>query len=411
MFFTFLCYFTTLHIFPYDKIVKITDFGFEYNGSYTFRYISQNYSGFIIFMLSREYSSFAKSSYLSFLRICNRSFPEEPYMAYYLEGRDLEIIEGRVNKTTVLVPFVANCHSHQLNLNIQMKNMHSYLDYRDYHIPSIYLMMSFIYPFISVFWVINGLFYPQFHVTLHTMLSFSGVFKALSLYYSAKVWNTKALFDKCPLTLQLVSELTFVFSHSFLFIINALAISGWGTYREKIPFDQIINTSLITMWFFIVISICHCATYAFFFVPLYAMAVFVCCIYGQMIYSDIISAIHLIPLVRRTNYNEMMYKKIELIVRFGGIVTVWMTILTFFLIYFLVGDVPHYVQNTIYELFILAIYIIDIYVFFFRKSYEPVCENVEEVEEPEPEKQELVLLKEPNDEWFSMFNTHKFLSV
>ena len=407
-------YQSTIHIFPHDKIVKIADFGFRKNGNFSFRYIPE-VSNFTIFMLSKEFTGFFKSSYLSSLKICNGTFPEKPYFNHSIKsvGGGGGLITGTVNESQVLVAFIANCGSRQqLTMSVQFLNRDSALDSRDSSAPQVFLILSFIYPCISILWIANSFIYPKFHVQLHTALSFSAAIKALSLYYGAKVWYTMALLDKCSMSLHLISELFFVLAHSYLFTVNALAVSGWGTYREKVRFDQIINISLVTIWFFISIALSHVATYAFFLIPLFSMALFVGCIFAQMIYSDLVSAIHLYPLTSSQNYSTILVMKLNIVINFGASLTIWAAVFGFVLIYFLVGTVESSFRRITYELFILSIYLIDIYFFFFKKGYEPFSLQTEEVDkEPEPDKQELVLLKEPNEEWYSFLDKHRFSTI
>ena len=120
-----------------------------------------------------------------------------------------------------------------------------------------------------------------------------------------------------------------------------------------------------------------------------------------MVYFDIVSNFYLISLSR--NHNPMMINKILLVIKFAGIVTIWMTVLLFFLVYFCVVDIPKSIQNFIFEMFLLAVYIIDCAIFFFRKEYEPFVENNSKDESEQSKNQlNLVLLKEPNEEWFAM---------
>ena len=139
------------------------------------------------------------------------------------------------------------------------------------------------------------------------------------------------------------------------------------------------------------------------------MALLVGCIYGQMIYSDIVAAFHFIQLNSIPGSNPMMPMKIGLVIRFSGYVSLWMVLFLFVITYFLVCDVPRYIQNTIYEIFVLCVYIIDFVVFRFKKEYEPYYEPEEdEGKIVEPVKQQLIMLKEPNDEWYSMLDTYRF---
>ena len=282
------CFYSTFHFFSHDRISKISSYGFTPNSSYSLRFISQNKTMFIFFFLSKEYASFIKSSYISPNRICKGLFPETPYKTYYLGNITNDRIEGFINESIILVPFVANCGSNQLTLTVQFKNGNSYLDSREYYLPQIYLFLSFIYPFISLISVINSLRYPQFHVKLHTAITFYGILKAFSLNLNSTVWYHRSLFDKINLSRQLICEIVFTVTHSFLFFVNSLILNGWGTYQYSIPLDQSINIGLITTWFFLVISIAHCATYPFILVILYSLAFLVGCIYAKMVYFDIL---------------------------------------------------------------------------------------------------------------------------
>lgn len=402
-------FYATYHLFNHDKIIKINDYGFTANGSFTLRLNTPNRTGFVIFFLGEEYSTFIRSSYISYNRICNESFPKDIYYRYYLQENKNSTITEVVNKSLVLVPFIANCGQHQLILNVQFKNQYSFLDYREQSLPFIYATISFIYPVITLLWIINSIMYPQFHIKIHTAFAFTAIFKSLSLYLSSRVWYSRSLHDKCSLYLLLVSEVIFVFSHSFLFVVNSLAVSGWNTFRERITFDQVMNSCLVSCWFFIMLSICRCTSYSFILIPLYSMALLVGCIYGQMIYSDIVAAFHFIQLNSIPGSNPMMPMKIGLVIRFSGYVSLWMVLFLFVITYFMVCDVPRYIQNTIYEIFVLCVYIIDFVVFRFKKEYEPYYEPEEDEEKiVEPVKQQLIMLKEPNDEWYSMLDTYRF---
>ena len=399
----FLFFYTTYHLFNHDKILKINDYGFDPNGT-----------GFIIFFLNEEYSTFIKSSYISFNRICNGTFPDDVYYKYNLQdnGRNSTITE-KINNSRILVPFVANCGQHQLILKIQFKNQNSYLDFRDQPLPAIYATLSLIYPFISIIWIINSLKYPQFHIRIHTAFTFTAIFKALSLYLSSRVWYSRSLYDDCSNYLLFFSEIVFVFSHSLLFVVNALAVSGWDTYRERISFDLVINNSLVTCWFFVMLSICRCTNYTFILIPLYSMALLVGCIYAQMIYSDIVTAYQIAQLNLSHENNPTIPLKVSIVMRFSGLVSLWMIIFLFILTYFLVCEVPRYIRNTIYELSVFCIFIIDFVVFRFKKEYEPYFEQRIEDDKPtdQPVKQQLVMLKEPNDEWYSMLDTYRFSDI
>lgn len=409
----FTFFYSTYHLFNHDKIIKISDYGFNTNGTFTIWFNAPNRTGFFIFFLGEEYSTFLKSSYISFNKICNGSFPDDTYYKYNLRenGRNSTITE-KINNSRILVPFVVNCGHHQLILKIQCQNSNSYLDYREQPLPFIYSFMSLIYPFISLLWIINSIKYSQFHVKIHSILAFTPILKAISLYFSSRVWYSRSLHDNCSTLLLFFSEFSFVLAHSLLFIINALAVAGWDTYRERISFDQIMNNSLISCWFFVMLSICRAINYSFIIAPLYSMSLLVGGIFAQMIYSDIVSAFHFVRLNSNYSNNPMIPLKVSIVIRFSGLISFWMVVFMFVLTYFLVCEVPRYIRNTIYEIFLLCIYVIDYVVFRFKKEYEPFYEQ-EETEEKniEPVKQQLVMLKEPNDEWYSMLDTYRFSNI
>ena len=142
------------------------------------------------------------------------------------------------------------------------------------------------------------------------------------------------------------------------------------------------------------------------------MALLVGCIFAQMIYSDIVSAYHFVQLNLNTNNNPMIPFKIDIVMRFSGLISLWMIVFLFVLTYFLVCEVPRYIRNTTYEVFVFCIYVIDFVVFRFQKEYEPYYEPTDDEEKnTEPIKQQLVMLKEPNDEWYSMLDTYRFSNI
>ena len=143
------------------------------------------------------------------------------------------------------------------------------------------------------------------------------------------------------------------------------------------------------------------------------MALLVGCIYAQMIYSDIVTAYQIAQLNLSHENNPTIPLKVSIVMRFSGLVSLWMIIFLFILTYFLVCEVPRYIRNTIYELSVFCIFIIDFVVFRFKKEYEPYFEQRIEDDKPtdQPVKQQLVMLKEPNDEWYSMLDTYRFSDI
>jgi hypothetical protein len=401
-------YSITRQISQKERFSFLPSFGFSRGGRFLIRVFAANRTGVRVYLLPGKFDNAFSRNSIDIGQICNYSFTIPGAMSFD-SGMQTDTWEGEVNHSDLIIPFVTNCLFTRIAVSIKFSNPNSMLDAREALLPTLYLLLVLIYCCISFAFVINQLRHRHLLVGIHASFALCSVLKGLHCYFSADLWNTKSLTDDLPTRSVLCVEICFVLANTGLFAFNALAILGSGTFREKIRSDELIAVFLMSLWFFVCLSAMHVTSQSGYLTALFFLNLIDLYLYGRFVYEGLVAAVKLQMMLWS---NEPLRLKIEMVIIFGGYVTVWMVLLSFIATFIVIMPSWTLRKKLIEEAFILALFAIDIAVFFYRREHEPAQDQNSDMgvnEEGDLDDSKMVYLMEPDDPFFAYLNRPQFV--
>ena len=147
------------------------------------------------------------------------------------------------------------------------------------------------------------------------MMGFAICLNLLKLVIRTKYWSNKIVNEESSLFRFFVDSGFSAFSNSFLLTVNAIAILGYGTYRENISFYDIISMFNICLLFFGMKIIIELIDDFLIWCPLLFVSMNIIFTYFDMINNAIIAVFYMSSDFDDENSPE--YKKFQLIIDFG----------------------------------------------------------------------------------------------
>lgn len=258
-----------------NKIYSLPDFGFEKGGRLYITLFGLNFTGIKLFVLSpilrdifyhSSNAAFFCTSALDFFFVEFRphyqgfqseqsitnftNYVNDIYNNSYdfkIETNDLNILSKdfpsyntgigyiAVNVTipNVYLPILTNCEQqNKVAAIVQYTNNESFLDTREKRIQSLYTTLVFIYFFIMLIWIINGLIYPLFSISIHYLFAFSCLCKLLSLYSSCVKWKEMQKVETVSNMVKYGEIFLRCASFTVLVTTCVSASLGFGIYRR-----------------------------------------------------------------------------------------------------------------------------------------------------------------------------------
>jgi hypothetical protein len=290
-----------------------------------------------------------------------------------------------------------------------LANPNTSLDSRELYLPELYFAFVFIYAIVGFLFLWNQFTHLQFSITIHSGITFSAVLKTISCYFFAQMWTEKGLTDEFPMKGRLLAEFSLVIAQAFLFTVNGLAVVGLGTYRDRAVVEHSLSLALMTLWFFFAVSIIHCTSHIGFLIGLYLLNAIDLYLYGTFIYKSLVTALKLEDIFIATGEHRLVLR-LEMVIRFGGYVTIWMAVVSIVAAYVWIVPAWPLRKQLLEELCILALFALDMYVFFYRDSLRsaPNPRPAPSTHEQSHTDQIVALVTEPDDAYFAYLSPPSF---
>jgi hypothetical protein len=349
-----------------DPYVKLPGFGLLKGGTFMIRLLSQNLTGIRPYLLPAEYNTFVFATVLQFDYFCNGTFSPPPLLIPPSPNSDTW--EGRAEHSNVVVPFITNCEHGRATVTVRLTNPATSLDSRELYLPELYFVFVFIYAIVGFLFLWNQFTHLHFSISIHSGITFSAVLKTISCYFFARLWTEKAITDDFPMKGRMLAEISFVAAEVLLFTVNGLAVIGLGTYRDRLAVEDFLSLFLLSLWFFFTTSIIHCTSHVGFLTGLFLLLGIDFYLYAMFIYKSLVTALTLEDLFTATREHGYIVR-LEMVIRFGGYVTVWMAAVLIVAAYVWIAPAWPLRKQLLEELCILALFAIDMHVFFYRESF------------------------------------------
>lgn len=220
-----------------------------------------------------------------------------------------------IPKKEVYVPVVGNCNKNVFKVTLKFWNENSFLDFRETNIPWNFMIICVFNIVIIVLWIHNTIINYRFFIKVHLMMGFAICLNLLKLVIRTKYWSNKIVNEESSLFRFFVDSGFSAFSNSFLLTVNAIAILGYGTYRENISFYDIISMFNICLLFFGMKIIIELIDDFLIWCPLLFVSMNIIFTYFDMINNAIIAVFYMSSDFDDENSPE--YKKFQLIIDFG----------------------------------------------------------------------------------------------
>ena len=141
---------------------------------------------------------------------------------------------GKVRDMSVYYPILVNCVSNRTVYEVSMKfqNPGSLIDFRHEPYPMSYIGTGLLHAVCGLSWIVNIMWFPQFHIPLQYILAVMPVLKAIVNTFQGAFWETRRTTDDWDPRIQSVN-LSLRCLYTFIVLTSsALILSGWCTYRD-----------------------------------------------------------------------------------------------------------------------------------------------------------------------------------
>jgi hypothetical protein len=390
-----------------DLFVKFPSFGFQKGGTFLIRLLSYNLTGIRPYFLPIEYDTPLSGASLRFSDFCNGTFSPPPALSP--ASPDADTWEGTIDQAITILPFVTNCAGGRATVTIRILNPHTALDSRELYLPDLYFTFVFVYAIVAFVFILNQFTNLHFSVSIHTGISCAAVLKTISCYLFAQLWTTKGATDDFPLRHRLLAESAFIAAHTVLITFNGLAIVGIGTYRDHLAFEDFLTLSLMSAWFFFTAAVIHCTTHIGLVIGLFLLNGIDLYLYTACIYHNLMNALRLEELFLPAD-EPIMLLRLDMVIRFGGYITVWAAIVAVVTIYVWVVPTWTFLAQLLEELCIFALFCIDVAVFFYRDGFRTAGHPEDMpcvMQEPNVE-EKVIWVTEPDQSYFGYLAAPSF---
>jgi hypothetical protein len=348
-----------------DRFVKLPSYGFVKGGTFRIRRLGENATEIGIYFLPVIYDSSFSAASLQLTHVCNQSFMEQPLLR---APRDSDDWDGTVNSSMVVVPLITNCHSRRVSVMVHFENPNTTLDSRELHVPELYATLMVVYLVLFLLFLANQLWFLNFLVVLHSGAGVCASLKAVGSFLYWRLWWGKGLTGEFSVEQHFAAEFFFIATHTAFFMLNGLVVVGLGTFRSRIPLEEVLTVFLMCFWFFCTWAILRRTTHAAFSFAFFFLGSGDLCLFGRFVYTNLCKAIKLQSLFC-TAGDALMVLKLEMVLRFGGYVTVWAAVVILGTAYFWLTPSWVFLQKTVEEALIIAVFLIDAAFFFYREEF------------------------------------------
>ena len=388
-----------------EKYQVLPSFGFSKGGHFLIRLLAQNLTGVRAYLLPQRYAEFFHRSSLTTTSVCSENFVAEPYASFSPESSDTW--EGVLSSSQVLVPLIANCKGMKPTVTVKMQNNGTFLDAREQGLPELYLVLTFVYAGICVAFMVNQCCFGEFMISLHTWIAFAAILKGIVCYMAADLWETRSLQGEYRTMSSVLSvkevllELLFVLAHSVLFAVDGLALMGFGTSDELVEFEDVWRVGFPSVAFFGGISVLWHTTNALLYVVMLLVVIVSFRFYFTFVDSSIRETVAMFTMPVSID-GPVMLLKLKLVLKFSQLVSMWMVVLFFAWIYFLYSPSWLFMLAFVHEMFMLALFFINMACFFYRKEFKDRNLRTHEIEDVDDttteEENKMVTLIEPDEQ-------------
>lgn len=360
------------YVTTYLPVIPLDSFGFEENGTFEINLLNSNRSTLIIFLATFDEMKSRIIHEISFLDICqnpkihlsalNSSFYKNTKMVYW---------RGSIKRKDVYYPYILNCNrtKSKYTISTNFTNPASHLDLRDEFYPYFYTGLSYIYMAITVIYVINFLIFPSFGILIPPILAVINTTKSMITSKYAQIWLDRRI--------GLYSYDYFgTYFFNFIYILHYTAflsfptfiIAGWCIYRETIPFFESLIIVLSALIFVLgVWSFRFTLSLKDIFVSIgFVMIGFLSVVRNNVDYIMISS--HLNDVTSRSLVQ--FRKKLSLVLRFDAAFLSILIALALLYSMALSFDFWSIVSDFIFEILMLSISVVELYLFIYRKEFE-----------------------------------------
>lgn len=388
---------STENILSEDLFTNLQDFGFEKNGTFSFRLYSPSKFTTAIYLIPElKYSSldFSKASSQRYCKYFDRNLLKFSSSLFFYSKTSANYYNwsGHTNKSEILVPVIANCQMKSITVSYTLRNPKTNLDSREKILPIFNIIMCLLSTTMTILWIINSIMHPKFMIKLHILFSISTILMAISYYYKADVWFSRSIIDSVSPNNSTISFLVEMFSIAFLFTINACAASGYGIYYDDLKYAifNFFRVYMLSLSILITKGILETLNYSWIYITLNLLAVAMGFSYAEFIAQRIQSAY--ILKTELTERFDHYSKKFDLIIDFSSDLLVYLMGMFVTVIYVMISSFHKTVSIFIQDMFIFTLLFLDIHYFFYKDEYNGPNEHFEE---PPQVESDLVLLNDP----------------
>lgn len=379
----------------HQEDVLLFDYGVSSKADYLFLIHGQNLSGTILLFADDTNNDRILSA--PFKKLCLSPQSISTKFHTITTQKSIYSYNGTLYDHGIYRIHVLNCKHVSFNIKARIHNHNTHLDSRELHIPHLYVVLTFLYPTFTLFWIINSLTHPKFFVFIHLMLTLSTMVKALSLVFVTNYWISKSLYENPPMSIRLYSEFLTLFANTFLFSINGLAGIGLNSFRQAVSFKEMCKVVFIVSSFFVlrlILDYTGSQRYDFPFIMLMLINTF---IFIQIFSNGIRTALRLISRYEHIPHNHTVYSKMLLVLKFGSYLLIWMLLTYVFGVYIYLVSTVKVVKVAVEEIIYVTVSILDMKFFMLKNEYEPLNND-----EPTPiqDQTSAVVLDEPQNQIF-----------
>lgn len=276
---------------------------------------------------------------------------------------------GTVKSDGTYYPTVFNCARETFNISMTFRNFNSCLDAREQSIPYLYGVLSFLYPTLTVIWILNAAAFSKFDVPIHKLFTLTTVVRAVAIIMTSNLWVSKTIREIPDSDTVIYADIATFVANIFLFSVNGLAGLGWNSFRHHLTFKEVFRTIFIVTGFFLVRWFMKYTDSIFYDLLLISLMVILALCYLYVLGKGIKAAL---SLTNRYQEDCNMAGKTTLVIQFGMYITIWMSISYMIgMCVYIMTDLKS-VKYVAEEVIYLMITVLDMVFFFLREKYKPV---------------------------------------
>ncbi|OHT05396.1 hypothetical protein TRFO_05998 [Tritrichomonas foetus] len=219
--------------------ILLDNFGFDTNGSFQIKVKTDVPSTISLFLVNKvEFGSFIILRDDSLKSLCNQHIADYNFTSNLTDIKwSVKILEFGVYR-----PIIINCQKKKVSTNyvidVNYRNVDSFLDYRDEGMASNYITMSLMYSSLTIAWIYNIYLFPSFSININFLLGLLPPIKAISNVFNAISYESCRINDYVSNDInRITNAIIFIYSFLTLFFIG-IAANGYGVLQTRFHFTQ-----------------------------------------------------------------------------------------------------------------------------------------------------------------------------